>query len=94
MAYNFTEIEKKWQEYWEKNKMDTNEEKSMFEITEIQEIMSHFGLSVQGVTNFYDTSHNDEDKRLNYILDDKYVLKINSVGVMWEERLQEIHRLI
>ena len=74
--------------------MDTNEEKSMFEITEIQEIMSHFGLSVQGVTNFYDTSHNDEDKRLNYILDDKYVLKINSVGVMWEDRLQEIHRLI
>ena len=74
--------------------MNTNEEKSMFEITEIQEIMSHFGLSVQSVTNFYDTSHNDEDKRLNYIHDDKYVLKINSVGVMWEERLQEIHRLI
>jgi len=74
--------------------MNTREVKSMFEITEIQEIMSHFGLSVQGVTNFYDTSHNDEDKRLNYILDDKYVLKINSVGVMWEERLQEIHRLI
>ena len=74
--------------------MSTGEEKSMFEITEIQEIMSHFGLSVQSITNFYDTSHNDEDKRLNYILDDKYVLKINSVGVMWEERLQEIHRLI
>lgn len=74
--------------------MDTGEEKSMFEITEIQEIMSHFGLSVQSVTNFYDTSHNDEDRRLNYILDDKYVLKINSVGAMWEERLQEIHRLI
>ena len=37
----------------------------MLEITEIQEIMSHFGRSVQSVTNFYDTSHNDEDKRLN-----------------------------
>ena len=66
----------------------------MLEITEIQEIMSHFGLSVQSVTNFYDTSHNDEDKRLNYILDDKYVLKINSTVAMWESRLQEIHRLI
>lgn len=66
----------------------------MLEITEIQEIMSHFGLSVQSVTNFYDTSHNDEDKRLNYILDDKYVLKINSTVAMWETRLQEIHRLI
>lgn len=74
--------------------MNTNEIESMLEITEMQEIMSHFGLSAQSVTNFYDTSHNDEDKRLNYILDDKYVLKINSVGVMWEERLQEIHRLI
>ncbi len=56
--------------------------------------MSHFGLSVQNVTNFSDTSHNDDDKRLNYILDDKYVLKINSLITMRETRLQEIHRLI
>ena len=66
----------------------------MLKITEIQEIMSHFGLSVQRVTNFYDTSHNDDDKRLNYIIDDKYVLKINSTVAMWETRLQEIDRLI
>ena len=66
----------------------------MFEITEIQEIASHFGLTVQGVTNVYDTSHNDEDKRLNYVLDDRYVLKISSVATMWEARLQEIRRLI
>lgn len=56
--------------------------------------MSHFGLSVQSITEFYDTSHSDDDKRLNYILDNKYVLKINSIGAMWETRLQEIHRLI
>lgn len=66
----------------------------MIEITEIQNIMSRFGLSAQGVTNFYDTSHGDDDKRLNYILDDRYVLKINSVATMWEARLQEIRRLI
>lgn len=66
----------------------------MLEITQIQTILSHFGLSVQRITNFYDTSHNDEDKRLNYILDDKYVLKINSLAAMWEGRLQEIRRLI
>lgn len=66
----------------------------MLEITQIQTILSNFGLSVQKITNFYDTSHNDEDKRLNYILDDKYVLKINSVSTMWEGRLQEIRRLI
>ena len=66
----------------------------MLEITDIQEIMSYFGLSVQNISEFYDTSHSDDDKRLNYILDNKYVLKINSVRSMWEERLQEIRRLI
>lgn len=66
----------------------------MLEIAEIQNIMSHFGLTVQSVTNFYDTSHGEEDKRLNYILDDKYVLKVSSLRTMWEERLQEIRRLI
>ncbi len=66
----------------------------MLEIKEIQNIMSHFGLCVQSTTAFYDTSHGDDDKRLNYILDEKYVLKVNSVAAMWEERLWEIHRLI
>ncbi len=66
----------------------------MFEISEIQNIMSRFGLTVQSVTNFYDTSHGEEDKRFNYILDDKYVLKVSSLRTMWEERLQEIRRLI
>lgn len=31
----------------------------MLEIAEIQEIMKHFGLSVQSVTNFYDTSRGE-----------------------------------
>ena len=66
----------------------------MLEITEIREIISHFGLSAEAITDFHDTSHNDDDKRWNYVLDNKYVLKINSVGAMWEERLQEIKRLI
>lgn len=66
----------------------------MLEITEVQEIMSHFGQSVQNITKLYDSSHGDSDKRLNYILDDKYVLKINSKVTMWETRLQEIRRLI
>lgn len=60
----------------------------------IQNILDHFGLTFQSVTKQYDTSHSEDDKRLNYILDDRYVLKINSVGVMWEQRLQEISRLI
>lgn len=66
----------------------------MLRLEEIREIMLQFGLSVQYITDFHDTSHSEEDKRLNYILDDKYVLKVNSTAAMWEERLQEIRRLI
>ena len=66
----------------------------MLTLEEIQVIMLRFGLTVQHVTNFHDTSHSEEDQRLNYILDDKYVLKVNSTTAMWEERLQEIFRLI
>lgn len=66
----------------------------MLESCEIQSILDHFGLTFQSVTKLYDTSHSEEDKRLNYILDDRYVLKVNSVGAMWEQRLQEISRLI
>lgn len=61
---------------------------------EINQILSNFGLTLHSITDFHDTSHNDNDKRINYIIDNKYVLKINSVGAMWEARLQEIRRLI
>ena len=66
----------------------------MLDNSEIQSILDHFGLTFQSVTKLYDTSHSEDDKRLNYILDDRYVLKVNSVGAMWEQRLQEISRLI
>ena len=66
----------------------------MLDHSEIQESMARFGLTFQNVTKKYDTSHGDDDKRLNYILDDRYVLKVNSPGTMWEQRLQEISRLI
>lgn len=66
----------------------------MIDNTEIQNILAHFGLTFQNVTKHYDTSHGEDDKRLNYILDDRYVLKVNSVGAMWEQRLQEISRLM
>lgn len=66
----------------------------MLDNSEIQSILDHFGLAFQSVMKLYDTSHSEDDKRLNYILDDRYVLKVNSVGAMWEQRLQEISRLI
>ena len=60
----------------------------------ITEILEKFGLVFSDVTKEVDTSHADDDRRLNYILDDKYVLKIHSVRSMWEQRLQGIQRLI
>lgn len=60
----------------------------------ITEILEKFGLTFTHVTKEVDTSHGDDDRRLNYILDDKYVLKVHSVRSMWELRLQEIQRLI
>ena len=66
----------------------------MLDNHEIQSILNHFGLTFQSVTKLHDTSRSEDDKRLNYILDDRYVLKVNSVGAMWEQRLQEISRLI
>ena len=61
---------------------------------EICEIAKAFGINFCHVTGFYDTSRGDSDMRLNYVLDDRYVLKINSACSMWEARLQEINRLI
>lgn len=66
----------------------------MFENIELQNILACFGLTFQCVTKLHDTSHGEGDIRLNYVLDERYVLKINSAGVMWENRLQEIQRLI
>lgn len=61
---------------------------------ELHQILSAYGITFQQVTAFYDTSHGEQDKRLNYILDNSYVLKIHAARSMWEERLQEISRLI
>lgn len=67
----------------------------MLELTEIQEIMARFGVKVQVITHFYDTSRGEADQRFNYILDDRYVLKVHSAAEsISEERLREIRRLI
>ncbi len=61
---------------------------------ELQKIIASFGQTFQEISAFYDTSHSENDRRLNYILDNRFVLKIHSACSMWEDRLQEISRLI
>lgn len=60
----------------------------------LQHILNFFGLTFHEITGMFDTSHGVSDKRLNFILDNVYVLKINSKGNIFEERLQEINRFI
>ncbi len=61
---------------------------------QIKEIALQFGIIYEKVTGFCNTSHGDQDIRWNFMLDNRYVLKINSRRSMWEARLQEISRLI
>lgn len=67
---------------------------SMYPNAQLQNIMAQFGLSVRSTPQFYDTSHSEDNKRLNYIWDRSYVLKIHSAEVISEARLQEIGRLV
>lgn len=60
----------------------------------ITDILRNFGLSFDAVVETFDTSQAENDKRVNYILDNRYVLKVHSANSIWEERLRQIDRLI
>ncbi len=64
------------------------------EMEAIASIVSHFPVELKAVTDFCNTSRSETDIRWNFIFGQVYVLKINSENSMWEERLQEISRLI
>lgn len=60
----------------------------------IAELLSQFGISNFENAEFIDSSHGDSDIRHNYIIDKKYVLRINSVKVMTEDRIEQLNTLI
>lgn len=66
-------------------------EKKVKRILEI--ITSKYNINYSQITNLIDSTNKD-DFRLNIILDNKYVVRINNSNVMNEERLSEIDRLI
>ncbi len=57
-------------------------------------LLSEYGIRQFGEVECKDSSHGEEDIRLQYILDKKYVLRVNSAAVMTEERFSELNRLI
>ncbi len=59
----------------------------------ISPIAARFGLAFHEITGFYDTSRGDNDRRYSYILDNRYVLKLQSSHHISEAHLQRINRL-
>lgn len=60
----------------------------------IDEIMKQFGIEYESLQDTIDSSRGDDDVRVNFILDKKFVLKINTERAVNETRLNEIARLI
>lgn len=60
----------------------------------IAALLLKFGIGEFEESVFVDSSHGENDVRHNYLIDKKYVLRINSAKVMTEERLAELNTLI
>lgn len=60
----------------------------------VRELLRLFGADSVQTVEFTDSSHGDSDIRHNYLIDRKYVLRINSAPVMTDGRLEELNRLI
>lgn len=61
---------------------------------ELEELLIQFGVDFFEEYEMIDSSHGESDIRHNYIIDKKYVLRINSAKVMTEERIKELNILI
>ncbi len=61
---------------------------------EIKKLLSLFGLDSYSECREIDSSRDEEDVRLNYIIDKKYVLRYNISDVMGEKRIHEINALV
>ena len=59
----------------------------------VRELLRLFGADSVQTVEFTDSSHGDSDIRHNYLIDRKYVLRINSAPVMTDGRLEELNRL-
>lgn len=66
----------------------------MFSNNDIRDICYNFGVNLKQISNVIDTSHGEDDKRYNYIIDNKYVLKISNSVAITETFLEDIARLI
>lgn len=60
---------------------------------DVLEVCKLFNVLDGTITNFIDSSKNEEDQRYNYVIDDTYVLKMNTNGTITEKFLEEVNSL-
>lgn len=68
--------------------------KESSQYTHVVDLLRQFDIHGAENIEFVDSSHGEDDIRHNYIIDKKYVLRLNSAKVMTEERLTELNTLI
>ena len=61
---------------------------------QVLDLLRQFDIHSAKCIEFVDSSQGKDDIRHNYIIDKKYVLRLNSAKVMTEERLTELNTLI
>lgn len=61
---------------------------------DIRGLCGRFGIRWEGQSRLIDSSRSDEDIRWNIVLDGRWVLRVNTPGIMTESRLAGIARLI
>ena len=72
----------------------THISKESSQYTHVLDLLRQFDIHGAENIEFVDSSHGEDDIRHNYIIDKKYVLRINSAKVMTEKRLAELNTLI
>lgn len=68
--------------------------KESSQYNQVLDLLQQFQIHNAEKVEFVDSSQGEDDIRHNYIIDKKYVLRLNSAKVMTEERLTELNTLI
>ena len=61
---------------------------------DITALLASFGIDSAGEIKLIDSTHGEDDIRLNYIIDKKWVLRFCCAGAMSETRMGDLNRLI
>lgn len=60
----------------------------------MKEIIKKYNIIVESIEKLNDTSKSEDDIRLQYLVNNKYVLKMNTAEIISEDFLSSIGKLI